>query len=119
MHITSHRTISACRGLLTARPSGVGSKASWPLTGNGLRRRRGGDHQPRPSGVPAKPASWGGCLLHHSHDVTIRGDSYRLHAKRRSDNVTAQPRGSVLRVAMEWAPRAGGDLAASLTGLSS
>jgi DNA replication protein DnaC len=52
MLITSNRTISACRGLLTAPLSGAGAKACWPLPGNGLRRRRGGDGDPRPAPPP-------------------------------------------------------------------
>ncbi|HZR77338.1 MAG TPA: ATP-binding protein [Bradyrhizobium sp.] len=32
-------------------------------------------------------------LLHHSHVLTIRGDSYRLRAKRKSDLIKAPPAG--------------------------
>jgi hypothetical protein len=111
MLITSDRNISACLGLLTAPLSGVGAKASWPLSGH---RSSATWWSPPPSsipGVPAKPASRDGCLLHHSHMGATRGDSYRLRAKRRSgllqkrtapqpaDNDTACPRDSVLRVA--------------------
>ena len=32
-------------------------------------------------------------LLHHSHVLTIRGDSYRLRAKRRSGLIKAPPTG--------------------------
>ena len=52
MLITSNRTISACRGLLTAPLSGVGAKASWPLPGHRLRRRRRRRGDPRHSGSP-------------------------------------------------------------------
>ncbi|WP_240543877.1 ATP-binding protein, partial [Bradyrhizobium canariense] len=32
-------------------------------------------------------------LLHHSHVLTIRGDSYRLRAKRKSGLIKAPPAG--------------------------
>ena len=35
-------------------------------------------------------------LLHHSHVVTIRGDSYRLREKRRSGLIKAEPLGQEL-----------------------
>ena len=35
-------------------------------------------------------------LLHHSHVVTIRGDSYRLREKRRSGLLKAEPIGQEL-----------------------
>ena len=46
--ITTNLSFSACRGLLTAPLSGVGSKASWPLTGHGLRRCQDDHRTPRP-----------------------------------------------------------------------
>jgi DNA replication protein DnaC len=52
--ITTNLSFSACRGLLTAPLSGVGSKASWPLTGHGLRRRQD-DHRAPRSSHPSLP----------------------------------------------------------------
>jgi DNA replication protein DnaC len=37
-------------------------------------------------------------LLHHSHVLTIRGDSYRLRAKRRSGLIKAPPAGDAAPV---------------------
>lgn len=35
------------------------------------------------------------CMLHHSHVITIRGDSYRLKDKRRAGAVLHQPHAAV------------------------
>jgi len=40
MILTSNRGFATRRGLLTASPSALGAKASWPLPGRGLRRSR-------------------------------------------------------------------------------
>lgn len=61
-------------GTLTWYPSGKGRGSGGD--GEGLRAR----HQVQRYG----PAAILDRLLHHSHVITIRGDSYRLREKRRS-----------------------------------
>ena len=46
-------------------------------------------------------------LLHHSHVITIRGDSYRLREKRRAGLLKVSARGPVLNVEKGPAPDVG------------